>query len=732
MKKITLLMVFAASVLINACNESDSAKGKQSATQSIKAVAAYKYKGSAASAAKLNSISEKASLREKLPKEIIAYVRYPSTWGFLSSPKGTVLDKALRDNAHVAVVNQLREGLFNNLLKGNGHSVKKGLAFLLYQMRAPLEVVVLPSLKGGSQQIPFAVIYTKAKFKTIKEASDALTTLAKEIPIINIATPMNASGRASLMFGRAPIAGMPDTRIPGFIDYSTTTGELFIGVGYEATKAAAARAQFKPGKHVMYDMELKIDQSARGYFVWVDVDNLLVELKPHVNPFMYRMFGMAQVRKAALGWGVHKGKSRMKIITDMPWDFPAYTSVMGKTMKLKASGNPSYFFGIAFPGPDHWDVYKTFLMGMPASRQRKEFESGLAIVKTKTGVSVDDLFKNLGPQVLLFGDKLGDYAAIQLRDPAKFDKMMQTIITTAKLKYRKYSAHGKTIHYLVVPQSRPSTKMLRHMPMYLRIMFRQNMHMYWTVEGNYIVLSGVPQMLKDRIPYPNKVEIGTWLKKNQKQDFTNAAWLGSFSTSGVSQTLYYSYLNMLQIMGDLIDTPVEVAKLPSFSELKMPVSGTYGFQLNLYKNRMSAELLFENNPLEILLNAKALVAVGVVGLAVALVPEIQLAQSKGNVSYGLSNAAQLQAKVTEFHIANKKFPDPAAMSEILAKINKNTSVSRISVEGVTGKITVRFTGDLQLWGRSIFLTPSVSEEGKVSWKCTSNLRYRYLPYRCQN
>ncbi len=746
-------MALVATLFLSACSESTPTTGKNlnssSAKQknnsavnyssnssallnpvsAISLSASYKYSGSAATTAVLDSISAKASLRAKLPLDTMVYIRMPSLWGFLSTPKGTALDKALRDSAHAEVIKKLQAALFEKILNNDTYGAHKMATFLLYNMRAPLELAVLPSDKNSAGPIPYLVIYTKTNFKTVKEASDAFAALAATTPPFKIESPMNDSGRAIIKLGN---------RVPGFIDYSVKTGELYIGIGYTAANADAALAQFKPSKHVMHELELKVDESAQGLLLWVDIDKLLIQLKPVIPPRAYRQLGLIQLRKAAIGWGVYKGKSRMKIVADLPWDLPAYTSVMGKEIKLNASGQPTYFMAMALPGPEHWNIYKTLLAGMPNSSQRRIFDSVNAAFTKSTGLVIDDLFKTLGPQIMFFGDKVGYYAALKLRDVAKFEAMIKTLVSTAKLDYKTYTQKGKTIHYLIAPQVKPDPILRRALPAAALLIFRQKMHLYWTIEGDYIVLAAIPQMLRDRASFPNKVEIGAWLKLSQNQDFENAAWIASFTTTGVSRLMYYTYLNWLQILGDIIGQPVEIAQLPSIQELAMPEKGTYGFQVNLYKNRFSTELVFENNPWEFLFDAKVIVVAGTVAVAaVAFVEYQQQVQAQNNVARSnvgkaVYRSVQIQSKVAAYYRSNKKYPDSTASAGMVTGMNRGSSGNVFKVQSGTGKITIRFRGNLKLWGRTINLTPEVNAQGMMSWKCTSNVAYNYVPHQCKN
>ena len=55
-------------------------------------------------------------LRDRMPDDVLLYLRLPNLFGLLATPKGNVLDTALRSRTNVENVQKIRAGLADNLL----------------------------------------------------------------------------------------------------------------------------------------------------------------------------------------------------------------------------------------------------------------------------------------------------------------------------------------------------------------------------------------------------------------------------------------------------------------------------------------------------------------------------------------------------------------------------------------------------------------------------------------
>ncbi len=672
----------------------------------------YRYRGKAASHDRLDTVSRSARLNGMLPAGTLAYLRVPNFWGLVSSPKGNALSNALKDDQHVTLVKNLRETLFKTLQQQK-FEARAITNLLLYHLRAPVEIAVLPPPKNRPND-PRLIIYTRVNFKSAKVINQYMNELGREINRLRLTQPITDTAPGEIRY-----RGM---RYKLYYDSATRDVTLIGAESIDTAEANRLKAELKKRKHPMSTLEQKIDASGKGLFAYLDLDALVSATGNSSPNIMFMRMALVVVRQVALGWGTANGKSRIKVIARMPWDFHAYTSVMGKELSLTSAGVPDLITVLAIPGPDHWRSLRTILAASPNG---KEFSDFLAQTRQVLGVSVEQLLESIGPNLVMLYDKTGEYLALKIRDKKKFRSMLERIITTNKLAYRKTRQAGITIHYLKVPV--PTDKdIAKDAPFPLNLHFAQKMHFYWTEEGDYIVLANVPQMLADRARYPNKLTLGDWLKQSQRQDTENAALLVSTTINGSARISYYYYLQILQTLGDLFSYPVDLTKLPSAAEMNFPLQGTYGFQIDLLRDGMSAELTFENNPLEFLMANRGLLAAAVVvGAAAIAIPAYDEHTKRVYIHAAFNAATGYKKPVEQYYQANRKYPDADAASKIAASIKHQHRRYRISIEPGTGKIIAYIRGS-----GKITLVPT-AEKNTLKWSCVTTVRFKHVPAECR-
>ena len=672
----------------------------------------YRYRGKPASHARLDTVSRPARLNSMLPSNTLAYLRIPNVWGFLASPKGNALSNALKDNQHVTLVKNLREALFKTL-QPQKIGKKKLSSLFFYHLRAPVEIAVLAPLNNKPAD-PLLLIHTRVNFKSTAVLNQYLNELSQEVPGLKLAQPVAATSPGEIHYQKL--------RYKLYYDAATRDVTLVGSRSIDTVDANRLKAGLQKHKHPMSAMEQKIDASGKGLFVYLDLDATYSALGNTVPEIGMMRMSLVFAKQVAAGWGVANGKSRIKMIARMPWDFHAYTSVMGKDLPLTSAGIPDIIAVLAIPGPGHWRSLRAMLTASP---QGKSFTSLLAQTQQALGVSVEQVLESVGPNLVLLYDKTGEYLALQIRDKKKFRLMLDKLIAARKLHYKKTKQAGITIHYLKVPIS-ADNDIAKDAPFPLNLHFAQKMHFYWAEEGDYIVLANVPQMLTDRARFPNKLTLGDWLKQSQRQDTENTALLLSTTINGSARASYYYYLQILQVLGDTFSYPVDLTKLPSAAELNFPVQGTYGFQLDLMRDGLSVELTFENNPLEFIVASRSLLAIAVVTVTAAIaIPAYTEHAKRVKISAAVNAANSYKTAVSQYYQANKKFPDAAAASKITSSPRHRHASYRIRIEPGTGKIiaTIRGSG-------KITLVPTAGGN-TLTWSCVTTIQYRLVPSQCR-
>ncbi len=127
-----------------------------------------------------------------------------------------------------------------------------------------------------------------------------------------------------------------------------------------------------------------------------------------------------------------------------------------------------------------------------------------------------------------------------------------------------------------------------------------------------------------------------------------------------------------------------------------------------------------------------MIVVAIIGiLAAVAIPAYQDYTVRSKVTEGLNLASGVKSRVEETRIALGNFPATHASYGLAnpASITGN-NVASVSV-GAGGIITVTYSNDAALSGRTITLSPSVTG-GSLRWTCTGgNLLPRFRPANCR-
>ncbi len=128
-----------------------------------------------------------------------------------------------------------------------------------------------------------------------------------------------------------------------------------------------------------------------------------------------------------------------------------------------------------------------------------------------------------------------------------------------------------------------------------------------------------------------------------------------------------------------------------------------------------------------------MIVVAIIGiLAAVAIPAYQDYTVRTKVSEGLNLAAGAKASVSETILSQGVKPGSnSAAGLVSASSISGNNVSQVSV-GANGVISVTYTGDANIQGDILVLTPDTSSGGSVVWDCTSTtIDNRYLPSNCR-
>ena len=127
-----------------------------------------------------------------------------------------------------------------------------------------------------------------------------------------------------------------------------------------------------------------------------------------------------------------------------------------------------------------------------------------------------------------------------------------------------------------------------------------------------------------------------------------------------------------------------------------------------------------------------LVLVYIVGVLAAIaIPAYQDYTIRAQVSEGLNLAAQQKADVTEFYLANGRFPkaDEADAMSVYEDAGKYTYA--VIVEAHSGVIVISYYEDTTPEGGEIFMVPDLQADGSVTWSCGATIADKHVPAACR-
>src|SRR5215470_11923799 len=143
-------------------------------------------------------------------------------------------------------------------------------------------------------------------------------------------------------------------------------------------------------------------------------------------------------------------------------------------------------------------------------------------------------------------------------------------------------------------------------------------HLYWKMDGQYLIFAQIPQVLIDRDRIAAKTPIKSWLQDIQKLPGDDALFIASAQVEGVPRLIYAAYLQVLQSLGDLAGRPLDLFTLPSALEVKLPPRGSYGVKFTSSASRLALEVTYESNPLEVFFAGGGVRTVAMMGMLAAI------------------------------------------------------------------------------------------------------------------
>lgn len=670
-------------------------------------------------------ISEPATLRSKLPDNIIGYVRIPSIWGLFSAPKDSSLQGALKNPQHIKFVEQLITSVNQNILEKSGVLAHPAIALFFNHLRSPIEAV---ALLPDNAPFPMVQVLLSAKltFNSVEESKQFLQKLVEQLPELKVINEMSPDGYAMLSAGGA---------IPVALHYNAETHLISAMIGMSATQPALKQllTQLAPNeKHPMYVLENQVDSTYQEYFQWINVQRILPLLQATTPPEELQKlnkWSLLDIRAIAMGWGTSNGKGRLKFMLDLPSKngYRQLFSAVSNNLNITSAGKPKTIAVFGLPMLTWLKGLETILQQETSPTSFTEYQTFKEKFKQETGFPIEELLQAVGHEMVFFNDEVGEFFAVRVNDSKQLEKILTELEKKYGFVHETKVINDKTYHHLSFAlmsnkQLIPSSEMPNQ---FVDDLLRKiKAHYYWVEDEGYLVFAQIPQLLLDRQKYQERLSLQTSLEKQRRQNPRSSLLLFSTTTSDISRHLYSIYLKSLVFLADLAGDKIDLFSLPSPRELQLPAEGIYGMQIDVADSLMSLEVTFENNPLEFILGGNSMTGFAAVGIIAAVaIPAYSDYLKRSQVAEGIGLLAGLKIPAEEFYMQKNQLP---------------------TVEEIGGKTSGQYAKNIRLLesknGYSAeFNNPEI--KGKVmlifdpkakTWKCTSEgMTANYLPTACK-
>lgn len=707
MKKL-LIATLAWGLIITGCSESEDKSS--SATPSFKT----------------ESLTEEGWLYGQLPDNTVAYARLPNPWSSFSK-KDDSFKYALGNAEHAKAVKQIQQGVYDNILTKLDKQDKLLAELYFEHTKGPLELAFVNQNAGQ----PIVYIGTRLDYQNVDEFKQTLTSAAQAIPNAKLFDG-NKEGQGFINMG-------PGMVIYYHFDTSNQRLTLISGMGTSVTSLEKAAESIKPNdSHAMLALENNIDASHQGLFAWVSPKNAVHLMQMGMPPKEIQQLkdiGFDQANGLALGYGVSGGKTRLKLLLDMPdVGIRQFIPRFEHQIDIKAVGEPDSVAIIAWPNKAQLEtIVDSAEKVNPGAKE--DFENISNLFKSEVGLSFDDLFILDGSNIVRVKDEVGAYW-VWKHNPEKWEKFIKTYEDNLDSTYSISNKNGITIHHLKTSMVQKDVKQQIESsgnPV-AEVLGRLNQHLYWIEENGYIVYSAVPQVLLERAKRGADTDVADWLLTNQGIDYTDIILGYTATVDDLSRTSYHYYLEVLNQLADISGAEIDLLALPTSGELGFPDKGTVGMSLKSGQEYLGLEFTFENGATDLMVGAGGATTVAVIGVLAAIaIPAYQDYTVRAQTTSAMYTAKAIKTQVAMSLVEGAKIEDidngygdigqpESYQSGVIAKAVVNDGV-----------ITIYLNHSSLGYGeQTMVYVPMFNGQQISNWDCSGGtLAEKYRPAACR-
>ncbi len=622
-------------------------------------------------------------LHQNLPPQTAAYLRLPNAW-FLENhalPASTIY----QSDAYRAQAGAIRSALIQQLLTLLPPEAREPLQNLQQHLDAPLEIALLQDKNELN-----LLIAATAQFADNQALQQ---TLAQTFP-----APWQVSADRISAPKNPPIA----------YRYDAANQRLLLSTGLVKNPADSLKYLSEDGGDAPFTaLQTQLDPKADGLYLWLDPQNPLIQLKTRDwQPILQRL-GLDHTRQLALAWSVSDDRPRLQISLIQPDNTPLnLPTARGAKLDL----------------PYHGDIAALAALTLPSDAQIEGIaQSGGKLkqaLQQTLGISADDLAA-LGTLYYLADDNGGYLVLPQSAKPA-LDALLGKLQDRGILNKRETLQDG--IEHLAFTSltAQGASQAAQQNPQnaaFITLMSQLQNHYYLRTEGDYLLISDLPQPLLARKNLAaDAPTVARWLAA-EHIDLGDSAYAYIQNQRHLGRDSYYNGLKRLQTYADLAQTPLDLAALPDASQL--PASGAVALRLRGDGKNPTLTLDLQNGIDDLAALAgggtATLATLGIVS-AIAL-PAYQDYTIRSRIAQNLAPARPLQQDLADAldkgkKINPKNYPSP----------DKNIRVENSGDIRITLQNTERYNGAT--------LTLHYDRANK-QWQCQTIIPPRLLPLNCR-
>lgn len=673
------------------------------------------------------SLLKASWLNNSLPQSTIAYVRIPSPW-FLLSGQDNGFYYAQSNVEHNQQIANIRKATIKTFANPDDPFARQLLEFFALKMESALEVAVVN--ESLNQGVPAFVVATHLNYEDLDSFNTDFNRLLSNIPGVSILQKTDAQGKGQFLL----------KPMNAHYHFDKDNGRFSLLIGMLDLKTIQGIADsIKPNSSdILKNLELQIDSSGQGLFLWASVKDWMPLLEQYaLNPEIseFKSMGLDKVRALAAGYGSTNNKTRLRVIVDMPREgIRAFIPEASNKFSLKSVGEPQSFALLSIPP---YEQVKTIIRNV-ALIDKKEPDNLLKELDGATqenfGLSMKDLFQMAGPEVVYFRDTIGSFYAYKVSNKDNVYRLVERMEQSGFAQYKVVEKNGHKIHHLAFSfmNEKPSELMSSSFGFY-NLLTRMKSHIYWIEEGDFFVSASVPQLLLERLKKSPSIDLQTYVQKHHGQNLNNALLAINGNFKDLSRSSYHYYLEALMLLAEISDAEFDIFALPTADQLGFSDYGTLGFQIDSSPEQLAIEFTFEQSISDLFLGVGSVQSVAVVGvLAAVAIPAYQDYVIRAKVSSALTEVSALKVEIAEMIAMGIELSDiDNGQHGLLSEYDYATdTIDKIQVKDGVITIFLHVTENYR-YGETVVIKPDVRSSGDIIWSCSEgNLSHKYRPASC--